>query len=121
MKDKKAGRPLIITVLCVCGFMGCFFKTILVMAPVVQVHGRWYAVYFSLSAVFMVFCLFELWQMKKTGFWGFLIYFVMNTGVDWGMGLLNFKNVLTNPHDFASFALVPFILLSGLIYHRRLS
>jgi hypothetical protein len=117
MKDSpKTGRPPFLTVLCVFGFLGCFLRTILVMSPVIQVQGRWYAVYISLSAVVMIVCLCGLWLMKKTAFWAFLIYFIVNTGINWGMGLLHLKTI----QDFTSFSLVPLILITTFIFYRRL-
>src|ERR1700677_4791070 len=121
MKDTlKTGRPTFLSILCIFGFLGCFLKTILVISPVIQAQGRWYAVYLTLSAVIMILCLFGLWLMKRWAFWAFLIYFILNTGINWGMGLLNLRTLLLNPQDFASFALVPLILLTTLISYRRL-
>lgn len=119
-KTLKTGRPTFLSILCVFGFFGCFLRTILVISPIVQAQGRWYAVYLSLSAIVMILCFFGLWLMKKWAFWAFLIYFILNTGLNWQMGLLNFKTLFFNPQDFASFALVPLTLLTSLIFYRRL-
>ena len=95
MKDsQKAGRPVFLSVLCIFGLFGCFLKTILVISPSVQSYGRWYAVYLSLSAVFMIACICGLWLMKKWAFWYFFLYFIVNTGVYGGMGILNSKTFL---------------------------
>jgi hypothetical protein len=121
MKDlQKTGRPMFLSILCVFGFFGCFLRTILVISPAVQAQGRWYAVYVSLSAVIMIICLCGLWLMKKLAFWAFLTYFILNTGINEAVGILNLKTILLNPQDFASFALVPLILLTTLIFYRRL-
>jgi hypothetical protein len=58
--------------------------------------------------------------MKKLAFWAFLTYFILNTGINEAVGILNLKTILLNPQDFASFALVPLILLTTLIFYRRL-
>lgn len=119
-KTLKTGRPTFLSILCVFGFFGCFLRTILVISPIVQAQGRWYAVYLSLSAVVMILCFFGLWLMKKWAFWVLLIYFILNTGINLQMGLLNLKTLFFNPRDLASFALVPLTLLTALIFYRRL-
>ena len=110
MKDNKTGRPTILTILCVVGFIGSFFKSILVISPMVQSHGRWYAVYISLSAAFMILCLCGIWLMKKQGFWGFLTYVLTDQGIYWRMGLWQPQ----------AFLLSFFILVSCLIFYRRM-
>lgn len=68
----------------------------------------------------MILCFFGLWLMKKWAFWTFLIYFILNTGINLQMELLNLKTLFFNPQDFASFALVPLTLITSLIFYRRL-
>jgi hypothetical protein len=120
MTDSKAGRPTVLSILCVLGLFGCFLKTIMVISPSVQNYGRWYAVYVSLSAVVMIACLCGLWLMKKWAFWSFLVYFIVNMWIYFEMGILNLKAISLDPQVSVSFALVPVTLLVTLIYYRRL-
>jgi hypothetical protein len=119
--SSTAKRPTLLSVLCVMGLFGCFLKTIFVIAPSIQSYGRLYAVYLSVTTVLMIACLCGLWLMKKWAFWTFSIYFIVNAGVYWGMGILDPKTFFSNTQAVVSFALVPLTLLTTLFYYRRLS
>lgn len=103
-------RPAFLSILCVLGLAGCFLKMILVISPVVQSHGRLYAVYLSLSSVVMIACLAGFWMMKRWAFWGFLAYVAVDQTVYWHMGYW----------DPIAALLKGLILLVGLFYYRRL-
>jgi hypothetical protein len=103
-------RPFVLGILCGLGFAGCFLKMILVISPVVQAHGRLYAVYLSLSSVVMIVCLSGLWLMKRWAFWAFLTYVVIDQIVYWQMGYWDPKAPI----------LQLLILLAGIFYYRKM-
>ncbi len=109
--SSAAARPMILSVLCVLGLFGCFLKTIMVVSPPVQMQGRWYAVYLSLSAVLLIACLCGIWLMKKWGFWALSVYVLVDQSVYYLMGLWQPIGML----------LVVLILGITLIYYRRLN
>ncbi len=101
---------MILSVLCILGFLGCFLNTISVFSLVPN-HSRWYTIYFTFATVFTVFCLYELWMMKKWAFWGFLIYALVDGFICWQMWDWNLKTLV----------FIPLILVTSLVYYRRLS
>ena len=97
-------RPMVLSILCGLGFVGCFLKMILIISPVVQSHGQLYAVYLCLSSVLLIGCLAGIWLMKRWAFWAFLAYAVMDQWVYWQMGYWDIK----------AFTLTGLILLANL-------
>jgi hypothetical protein len=106
----KSLRPVLLTVLCFGGFVGCFLNVILVISPPVQKFGGLYSSYLSLSTIFVIFCLSGLWMMKKWAVVAYSFYMVINQLVYIWMGNWN----------WFAFALPVAITLVGWFYYRKM-
>lgn len=104
-------RPPILTVLCVLGFLGCFLKMYYVFSTEIQSVRPWYPSYVSLSTILLMIALFGLMQMKRWGFFLFMVFFLVHQAVQVAVGLW----------DVASSLLFVAILLVGFHQFKKLS
>lgn len=115
----KLIRPPLLSVLCIGGFLGCFFKMILVISPPVQEVSHWFPVYLTLSTVYLVICLVGLWSMRRWALGAFVVYEVIDQFVYWKIGVWNQVG-----SDYAHL-LVPQVLplatlIVAALYYRRM-
>jgi hypothetical protein len=64
-------RPVMITAICVIGFIGALATIPFVFSDLSKQIGAWYPPYLAFSAVVGFVCMIGLWMMKK---WGFIVY-----------------------------------------------
>lgn len=83
--EKK--RPVIITVICIVGFIGAAFAIPLVFSPVASSIGAWYPPYLAFTSIVGLTCLIGLWKMKKWGIIGYSALTAVNQLVLLAMGV----------------------------------
>ena len=64
-------RPIIITVICILGFLGAAITIPLIFSELAKSVATWYPFYLAFAATIGVICMLGLWKMKK---WGFYLY-----------------------------------------------
>jgi hypothetical protein len=64
-------RPVIITVICILGFIGAALSIPLIFSSAASNIGGWYPPFLGLSAVGGLICMIGLWKMKK---WAVFLY-----------------------------------------------
>jgi len=104
-------RPPLLTILCIAGFIGCFFNIFMVLAPPVQRMGPGYAVYISLATVYVAACLGGLWMMRKSAVLAYSGFALLHQGIHLFLGIWN---------GFV-FILPAAITLAGWLYYRKMS
>ncbi len=103
-------RPPILSVLCVLGFLGCFFKIPFVITLSGQGAEPWYAVYITFSTICTIVCLAGLWLMRKWGVIGYTLLMAINQWL-----YLSFRKWDANALIFSAA-----VALVGWIYYRRM-
>jgi len=68
----KEERPVVITILCVLGFLGACFSIPLLFTRGAILIGDWYPLYLGISAVIVIICFIGLWKMKKWGAYAYI-------------------------------------------------
>jgi hypothetical protein len=106
----KSVRPPLLTVLCLLALLGCFFKMYYVFSGEIRQVNSWYPVYVSLSTVFIMICLYNLFLMRKWSFWAFVIFLIAHQIVQWRV----------NRWDFSALALFLAITVTAALYYRRM-
>ena len=104
-------RPLILTLLCALGFLGCFIKIFYGFSTEIRSVRIWYPSYISLSTIVLMIALFGLMQMKRWGLFLFAAFFLIHQWVQWRVGLW----------DVGSSLLFAAILLVGVLHYKKLS
>lgn len=103
-------RPLILTLLCVLGFLGCFLKMYYVFSSEIRSVSIWYPSFISLSTLLLMVALFGLMQMRRWGFILYIIFFVLHQVVQ----------VAVKKWDVASSLLFIALLLVGFLQFKKL-
>ena len=67
-------RPVIITVICIIGFIGALFTIPIVFTSFASAVGAWYPPFLGLSAIVGIASFIGLWRMRL---WGLYLYLVM--------------------------------------------
>jgi uncharacterized membrane protein (DUF2068 family) len=83
--EKK--RPILITVICILGFIGAAVAIPMIFSDISRSIGAWYPPYLAFGAVIGLICMIGLWMMKK---WSIIVYtafFVVNQVVFLAMGV----------------------------------
>ncbi|MCL2888416.1 MAG: hypothetical protein FWF35_03860 [Elusimicrobia bacterium] len=86
-------RPVIITVICIIGFIGALISAALIFTPAAKQVGGWYPPYLAAATVVGLVSLIGLWLMRK---WSVILYtalfvvgqIVLVTKGLWGVGSL---------------------------------
>jgi len=103
-------RPWILTLLCVLGFLGCFLKMYYVFSSEIRSVSTWYPSFVSLSTLLLMAALFGLMQMRRWGFFLYLLFFVLHQVVQ----------VAVKKWDIASSLLFTAILVVGFLQYKKL-
>ncbi|HOY48919.1 MAG TPA: hypothetical protein PL185_03070 [Flavobacteriales bacterium] len=64
-------RPVIITVICILGFLGAAITIPLIFSELAKSVATWYPFYLAFAATIGLICMLGLWKMKK---WAALLY-----------------------------------------------
>jgi hypothetical protein len=67
-------RPVIITVICIIGFIGALFTIPVIFTHFASDVGAWYPPFLGLSAIVGIASFIGLWRMRL---WGLYLYLVM--------------------------------------------
>jgi hypothetical protein len=84
-----ATRPVVITVICILGFIGAALTIPLIFSNAAQSIGSWYPPYLGASAVIGLICMIGLWKMKKWSVFVYTLMVVVNQVVLFSMGVWN--------------------------------
>lgn len=106
----RSARPPLLTVLCSLALLGCFFKMYYVFSGEIRQVSSWYPLYVSLSTVFIIFCLYNLFLMRKWSFWAFVIFLIVHQIVQWRV----------NRWNISALALFLAITITAAFYYRRM-
>lgn len=91
MKEK---RPVVITVICILGFIGAAVTIPMIFSDIAKAIGAWYPPYLAFTTVIGLACMVGLWMMKK---WGIIVYagfFAVNQVVLLTMGVWNVLSLI---------------------------
>jgi len=67
-------RPVIITVICIIGFIGALFSFPLVFSSYASAVGAWYPPFLGLASVVGIIAFIGFWKMRL---WALYLYFAM--------------------------------------------
>ena len=70
-------RPVIITVICIIGFIGALFSIPIVFTSFASNVGAWYPPFLGLSAIVGIASFIGLWRMRSWGLYLYLVMFVV--------------------------------------------
>jgi hypothetical protein len=111
MERSSTNRPILISAVCLIGFIGAIiiFPTVFTIDS--SQRGSWFVLYFALTILVGATSLVGLWQMKK---WGLYLYA--------SMALIN-QIVLTleGRWDTANVVMPSIVILIGFHYHAKLT
>jgi hypothetical protein len=82
----------------------------IILSPEVRQVSLWYPPYISISTLFLIFCLYGLWNMRRWSAWGLGAYFIVHASVSWALKLWTVN----------SWALALGLLLVAIFYYRRM-
>ncbi len=107
----KAKRPIIITIMCIIGFIGAAFSIPLAFSSLAQAIGPWYPPSLLVSSVAGIAAMIGFWLMKK---WALYIYIAM-------VVLNQILLVVTQTWSFASLGVPGIIVLVGVLHFKQMS
>lgn len=81
----------------------------LVLHPEVKENRLWLPPYISFTTLFLIFCLYGLWNMRRWSVWGLAAYLVVYTLVTWIL-----------KQDIILLALPSALVLFSILYYRRM-
>ncbi|MFH1524744.1 MAG: hypothetical protein ABIF04_07240 [Chloroflexota bacterium] len=67
----KKKRPVVISVICILGFIGAAITIPTIFSSTARSIGAWYPPYLAFSAAIGLVCMIGLWKMKK---WSVILY-----------------------------------------------
>ena len=70
-------RPIIISVLCIFGFLYVFFTPLMFLVPVPIQSGKWWHPFVGCTAILTLICTIGLWRMRKWGLFGYVITLIL--------------------------------------------
>ena len=115
-ESKTIQRPLLITIVCIFGFIGFAMMFVALLIPsirnlLIQRHGMIFIFLFALTFIFGIAGLIGYWKMNR---WGIYLYSLMAI-ISFSSGFL--VNVQTRLID----NLLPFVIIGiGLAYFKRM-
>lgn len=80
-------RPVVITGLCVLGFVGALITIPIVFSQVARDIGAWYPPLLAFSAVVGFVCMIGIWKMRKWAVYAYTAFCVVNQIVLLATGL----------------------------------
>lgn len=105
----KSERPILLTFICIAGFVSCSLSTIFIYAPEVLNVGKVYAFFRSIYFASLAVCFGGFWMMRRWAVWAFAACFVTNQLV-----CLTFRTWDTH-------TLLPMLLFAvAVFYHKRM-
>ena len=111
MTALNLSRPVLVTCLCVLGFVGCLLRMYLVLAPALRQVRPWYPSFISIATLFLLVCLYGLWMMRRWSAWTLGVYLIATVLVQWSVGLL----------ETQSLALAAALSLTSVFYYRKMN
>jgi hypothetical protein len=84
--SRPAQRPLVITAICVIGFINATQMINLIMSPMSKQVGAFYPFYFSVSVLISLACIAGLWFLKRSAALVYSVLLVCNQLVLLNMG-----------------------------------
>ncbi len=87
-------RPVIITIICIIGFLGGLVSLPLILSDMASSVGSWYPPYLGLSVLIGFACFVGLWQMRKIAVYTYAGFVGVNQLVLLVMGVWNITNFL---------------------------
>ncbi|WP_428741141.1 hypothetical protein [Tenacibaculum sp.] len=82
-------RPIVITIVCVIGFIGAVFAIPMIFSDTARQIGSWYPPYLGLSAIIGLACMLGFWKMKKWAAYTYTGFVTLNQVVLLIMGVWN--------------------------------
>ncbi len=82
-------RPVIITVICIIGFIGLLFVVPIIFSEIAKSVGAWYPPYLVFSTIIGLVCMIGLWMMKKWSIIAYTLFVVINQVVMITFGVWN--------------------------------
>ena len=71
-------RPVIVTVICIIGFIGALFTIPLLFSSVASQIGAWYPPYLGISALVGIISFVGFWLMRLWGLYLYTSMFILN-------------------------------------------
>jgi hypothetical protein len=78
MEKEAVKRPVLITVICVIGFLGAAVTVPVLFSDPAKNIGAWYPPFLALSALIGLACMIGMWLMKKWGVLGYAGFVLIN-------------------------------------------
>lgn len=82
-------RPVIITVICVLGFIGSLLNFLMIFSEVAKNNGSWYTPYLIFLGIIGLICMVGLWKMKKWASYVYIGVLILNQFILIAMGTWN--------------------------------
>jgi hypothetical protein len=82
-------RPLVITIICVLGFLGALVTIPLIFSPTARAIGEWYEPTLAAAALVGLVCMIGLWLMRRWAVYVYTAMCVINQAVLLKMGVWN--------------------------------
>ncbi|VAW95911.1 hypothetical protein MNBD_GAMMA21-1580 [hydrothermal vent metagenome] len=87
-------RPIIITIICIIGFIGGLVSVPLIFSDIASSIGSWYPPYLGLSVIIGFACFVGFWQMRKIAAYTYAGFVGINQVVMLSMGVWNIGALL---------------------------
>ena len=114
---KKSQRPLMITIICILGFIGSgagILSPLLNYLPkeIVVTFGftfpTWYLFFSSILSILILFSYLLVWRMKKKGVYAYIGLAIINYSVGYSLGLITLKSFI-----------FPVVFIGAFIYYLK--
>ena len=80
-------RPVVITVICVIGFIGGLLVVPRIFGDTARSIGAWYPLHLAFSAAAGFVCFIGLWKMRRWGVFAYTGFFLVNQAFMLAMGV----------------------------------
>ncbi|HWJ25876.1 MAG TPA: hypothetical protein VNS32_04995 [Flavisolibacter sp.] len=102
----KQKRPVVITVVCVIGFLGACISIPLIFSDRAASLGKWYPPLLALSTVLGIISFTGLWKMKKWAVYIYIGTFILGQIALLIMGIWNMFSLV-----------IPAVVISIMVFH----
>lgn len=110
MRTALRKRPVLLTIICIIGYIWVVFSFISVFSPGVKKLGDWYPALFGLVAALSFISYIGVWHMKQWGVNLFIATFFFK----------QILHVLTNELSYVGIALSVIFIACFLVFYRRM-
>ena len=86
---KRRKRPIIMTVVCVLGFISSILTILMIFSEAAPKIGKWYPPYLLITGVIGFICMIGFWKMKKWAAYIYLVILIINQFILIAMGTWN--------------------------------